>query len=193
MSILRTNQIQDTGTNVAANISGGTVTFTNPPVGAFINQVDQFRLTADLINPGDAAITSNFERVDNATFSKIGTGMTESSGIFTFPSTGLYRIGVMAHMYIPSGNDGAVGINTQVSSNSGSSYEIAAIAWAGSTAGGQWYGTHFSEYFINVTNISTIKVRFTANSMSNCIIVGQSSRNQTAFSFIRLGESQWVN
>ena len=92
MSILRTNQIQDTGTNVAANISGGTVTFTNPPVGAFINQVDQFRLTADLINPGDAAITSNFERVDNATFSKIGTGMTESSGIFTFPSTGIWFI-----------------------------------------------------------------------------------------------------
>jgi len=29
MSILRTNQIQDTGTNVAANISGGVVTFSN--------------------------------------------------------------------------------------------------------------------------------------------------------------------
>lgn len=29
MSILRTNQIQDTGTNVAANISGGVVTFNN--------------------------------------------------------------------------------------------------------------------------------------------------------------------
>jgi len=34
MSILRTNQIQDTGTNVAANISGGVVTFPNKPIGA---------------------------------------------------------------------------------------------------------------------------------------------------------------
>jgi len=40
MSILRTNQIQDTGTNVAANISGGTVTFSNTPnlsTGAMTN------------------------------------------------------------------------------------------------------------------------------------------------------------
>jgi len=33
MSVLRTNQIQDTGTNVAANISGGVVTFSNIPSG----------------------------------------------------------------------------------------------------------------------------------------------------------------
>jgi hypothetical protein len=33
MSVVRVNQIQDTSTNVAANISGGVVTFTNPPVG----------------------------------------------------------------------------------------------------------------------------------------------------------------
>jgi hypothetical protein len=33
MSVVRVNQIQDTSTNVAANISGGVVTFTNPPLG----------------------------------------------------------------------------------------------------------------------------------------------------------------
>ena len=33
MSVVRVNQIQDTSTNVAANISGGVVTFTNPPQG----------------------------------------------------------------------------------------------------------------------------------------------------------------
>ena len=37
-------------------------------------------------------ITANLERVDNATFGKIGTGMTESSGVFTFPSTGIYLV-----------------------------------------------------------------------------------------------------
>ena len=34
MSTVRVNQIQDTSTNVAANISGGVVTFTNTPIGA---------------------------------------------------------------------------------------------------------------------------------------------------------------
>jgi hypothetical protein len=33
MSTIRVNQVQDTSTNVAANISGGVVTFTNPPLG----------------------------------------------------------------------------------------------------------------------------------------------------------------
>lgn len=33
MSTIRVNQIQDTSTNVAANISGGVVTFTNTPLG----------------------------------------------------------------------------------------------------------------------------------------------------------------
>jgi dihydroorotase-like cyclic amidohydrolase len=33
MSTIRVNQVQDTSTNVAANISGGVVTFTNPPQG----------------------------------------------------------------------------------------------------------------------------------------------------------------
>ncbi len=40
MSTIRVNQIQDTSTNVAANISGGVVTFTNPPnlsTGAMTN------------------------------------------------------------------------------------------------------------------------------------------------------------
>jgi len=31
MSIIKVNQVQDTSTNVAANISGGVVTFNNPP------------------------------------------------------------------------------------------------------------------------------------------------------------------
>jgi len=72
--------------------SGGVVTFSQTPVGAFIAEADMFRLTSDTSNGANADVTANLERVDDATFSKIGTGMTESSGIFTFPSTGLYQV-----------------------------------------------------------------------------------------------------
>ena len=57
-----------------------------------ITMADQFRLSSSLSNPGNVDITTNFERPDDATFNKIGTGMTESSGIFTFPETGLYLV-----------------------------------------------------------------------------------------------------
>ena len=72
--------------------SSQVVTFAQPPVGTFISEADMFRLTANQSGGTNADITANLERVDDASFSKIGTGMTESSGIFTFPSTGLYFV-----------------------------------------------------------------------------------------------------
>ena len=178
-------------TDAIAISSGGVVTFSQTPVGAFISEVDQFRLTANLTDNASNYITSNFERVDNGAFSKIGTGMSESSGTFTFPRTGLYRIGVVAHLYIPDSNDGAVGVDTYFSDDNFSSTQQLATAWAGDNDGsGQWYGTHSSECFVNITNASTMKIRFATNSSSDSVLVGSTSINQTSFSFIRLGESQ---
>ena len=204
-AILKVDTIQDTSGNNIINESSDTITIgasgdTTNIIGTLqnngsalisgITEVDQFRLTSDLTNPGSANITANLERVDDATFSKMGTGMTESSGIFTFPSTGLYRIQVIGHFYIPSGNDGACEVNTTVSSNSGGAYDTVASAIAGSTAGGQLYGTRPSECFVNVTNASTFRVKFETGSMAAAILVGNTNYNATSFSFIRLGDSQ---
>ena len=178
-------KLSATGTKSSSTFLRGDNTF----AGAGISMTDQWRLTADLTNPGSADITANLERSDDATSGTIGTGMTESSGIFTFPSTGIYRIQVIGHFYIPSGNDGACEVNTAVSSNSGSSYDIVASAIAGSTAGGQLYGTRPSECFVDVTNASTFRVKFQAGSMAAAILVGNTNVNVTSFSFIRLGDT----
>ena len=192
MSTIKVDAIQGTsGDSTAITLSGDTATFAKIPAGTFIAEADMFRFTSNLINTGDAVMSGGFERVDDATFAKIGTGMTESSGTFTFPRTGLYHVRVVAHLFIPDSNDGAVGINIKVSSDSGSNYDIVAVAWAGDNDGsGQWYGTHPCEAFVNVTNASTFRLQFTANSSSDAYIVGDTDRNQTSFSFIRLGESQ---
>jgi hypothetical protein len=104
-AILKVDTIQDTSGNNIINESSDTITIgasgdTTNIVGTLqnngsafaqgITEVDQFRLTADLTNPGAADITANLERVDDATFSKIGTGMSLSSGIYTFPSYSSY-------------------------------------------------------------------------------------------------------
>jgi len=180
------DKIQSESINLADNFA-----FTGTVSGAGgITEVDQFRLTADLTNPGAADITANLERVDDATFSKMGTGMSESSGVYTFPSTGVYRIQAICHFYIPSGNDGACSVNTNVSSNSGGAYDTVASAIAGSTAGGQLYNTHPSECFVNVTNASNFRVKFSTSSMAAAILGGGTNENQTSFSFIKLGDSQ---
>ena len=52
--------------------------------------LDQWRLSAT-ISDNDTTLTG-WERPDDSSFGRIGTGMTESSGIFTFPSTGVYLV-----------------------------------------------------------------------------------------------------
>ena len=192
MSRIKVDALQGTsGSDTAITLSGDTATFAKTPSGNLIGEVDQFRLTTNITNGQSNYITSNLERVDNAAFSKIGTGMSESSGTFTFPRTGLYRIGVVAHIYIPDSNDGAAGVDTYFSDDNFSTTQQMATAWAGDNDGsGQWYGTHSSECFVNISNISTMKIRFATTSMSDSILVGSTSVNQTTFSFIRLGESQ---
>ena len=56
-----------------------------------ITEADMYRLTGSF-NSDQDPISSNLERVDDATFGKLGTGVTPSSGIFTFATTGLYLV-----------------------------------------------------------------------------------------------------
>ena len=58
--------------------------------GGGITQASQWRMTADRTNSGtDDDIDSNLEEVDTE-FSRIGSVMSESSGVFTFPATGIW-------------------------------------------------------------------------------------------------------
>ena len=100
MSTLQVNKITpSTGTDITLGDSGDTFTIpsgvtltNNGSASGFggITEADQWRLTANTSVPGD--ITTNWERVDTDGFGYLGTGMTESSGIFSFPSTGIYLV-----------------------------------------------------------------------------------------------------
>ena len=152
-----------------------------------ITMADQWRLAADLTNPGASDITANLERVDDATFSKIGTGMTESSGIFTFPSTGLYHIKLTGVFFIPSLDNNA-SVNINVSSDSGSNYDTILRVESGQSS--FQLATNSSDAFVNVTNASTFRLKFTTFSMASSSLMGLTDYNRTSFTFIRLGDSQ---
>lgn len=157
--------------------------------GGGITEADQYRLTANQSGGTSADITTNLERVDDATFAKIGTGMTESSGIFTFPSTGLYQIEV--HAMITSNGDNNSYVRTHASSDSGSNYDLIAYANLGASNAGADTGNVSSKTFVNVTSTSTFRVKFSTSSMgSNSYLNGETDSNYTSFTFIRLGDSQ---
>ena len=67
------------------------------------------------------------------------------------------------------------------------------VALATGGGGGSSFDTNsvYSCAFVNVTNASTFKVKFTTSSMgTSSRLVGDSNRNRTSFSFIKLGASQ---
>jgi len=175
-----------TGTKDATTFLRGDNTFA--AAGGGITEADMWRLTAGITANTDP-ISSNLERVDDASFAKIGTGMTVSSGIWSFPVTGLYQ--VTANATIGTQGDDNVAINIYATLNN-SSYDHVANAWSG-TDGGGGAGTNTASAvaFVNVTDVSNVKVKFTVTSIgTGSSVLSDTDVNYTYFNFIRLGDSQ---
>ena len=174
---------QVTGTLPTGNGGTGTTSYTPG-----ISEMDHFRLTSSFT--GDAApISSNLARVSSF-FEKIGTGMTESSGVFTFPSTGKYRIDfIVRQQYNGSGqyNEGNIFYTTDNSSYSLGSGSSQFISRVNSTT---TQSAHMNTMVFDVTDTSTHKVRFHIDVQNNSSTTnGSSSSVFTSMVFTRLGDT----
>ena len=153
-----------------------------------ISEFDQWYLRVTKTDNSD--VTANLSRNDRAQVaSQIGTGMTESSGIFTFPTTGKYLVVATAEWTI-NGFDNCI-LETQVTSNN-SSYTAHARCVDGNNATGEAArsGNSTSFAFIDVTDTSQVKVKFHTDSIgSGSGLVGSTNEVMTTFLFIRLGDT----
>ena len=179
------------GTNGQALITGGAGA--NPSWGAAggITQADMFRITTDFnFSTTETFITANWERVDT-NFDKIGTGMTESSGVFTFPETGIYLIQVGCTVGTGGSGGGRYAeVSTHFTDNN-STYEKRAYSQDNQTFG-DGETNHFHQCFFDVTNVSTHKVKFATKKESasyNYAMRVDTNANINSFSFIRLGDT----
>ena len=156
-----------------------------------ITEADEWRLTTDYA-PGTTStiITSNWERNDT-NFALIGTGMSESSGIFSFPSTGIWIVRALFNM---SNNQNAnyIGGSLQVTTNNSTynsnSYFNHNVNYT--NFGGDMNISGFVECMIDVNDLSNTKVRFGASSNSaNYTIRGSTTAQYTGATFMKLGET----
>ena len=152
-----------------------------------ITEADMYRLTSGF-NSDQDPISSNLERVDDATFGKIGTGVTPSSGIFTFATTGLYLVKM-----ITKGNtyDDSYYSNIYGTSDN-SNYDRLAYGFSGNNHSDTDFFVFTIETFFNCTNVSTHKIKFTTSGMAgsgNTQVYTDTDANATCFQFIRLGDS----
>ena len=173
-----------TGTLPVAN--GGT----NLSSGFFngITEVDMWRITTNTtITTSNTDLTSNWERVDTDGFGKIGTGMSQSSGIFTFPSTGVYLIEFNSH-HRQTTNDANYVTSTILTTLDNSAYSAATSSNAASRVND--YNTNTLSFIFNVSSTANRKCKFQMTAqVVNVTAFGDTAENSTYVSFIRLGDS----
>jgi hypothetical protein len=201
-SILKVDTIQDADGNNIINESGNTITIgasgdTTNIIGTLQNdgaavgglaEADQFRLSASISAGTNADITANLERIDTTGSPKVGTGMSESSGVFTFPSTGIYLVNVHC-VFSSDANDAMAYVNTRYTANN-SSYVDGAYAVAANKSGSAENQSGCSSLMVDVTDTSNVKIKFATASMgSGTALSGNTDVNYTTFTFLKLGET----
>jgi hypothetical protein len=178
-------KLSATGTKDATTFLRGDNTFAE----AGITMADQFRLTSDFsFNTSGADITSNLSRVNTTGQGTLGTGMTESSGIFSFPSTGIYKVEATLNFYA-NGNSPTWVYSIIKATTDNSSYTNLAGVYHGQTGTGNYWSSYNST-LVDVTDTSNVKVKFHVDTEAGTIqLYGQSTINSTFFTFTRLGDT----
>ena len=150
--------------------------------------VDQWRKDAQVT--GNQSPITGWERVDNHFSLQGSAGMSESSGVWTFPQSGLYLVTYVAHGYL-NGTTSYIGLYFYVSTNGGASYDSNSLGHAYCGAQGSGYNGGMNQHVLNVTDASTFRFRiyYTSSNSSQCILQGHSSRTLTSITFIRLGDA----
>ena len=171
-----------------ASIADGAVT-TDKASGSVkgIEMVDQWRITSTKSNNGQSVFDSNWERND-LNSNKIGSaGMSESSGVFTFPTTGKYL--VIAFGYATGNNDRYMGIWIERTAD-GSNWTRAAEGYGSAyNSGSNTFSQVSIQYFFHVTNTSTHKIRLKSDNVGTCNWDGAQDIMRTGFTFIRMGDA----
>ena len=184
-----TNRTLTLPDNTGTILTSGTAATSIPGYGN-LTEADQWYLTASLTAPS-GTISTNLARLTEGAANYLGTGMTQSSGIFTFPSTGFWLVQFSA-IVTNNGSaiDDRVAIYIEATQNN-SSYSFIAESGGsvdGTAGGGQ--DSFSAQAIIDVTDTSNVKVRFSAGSFkADTILQGNSDYLRTGFSFIRLGDT----
>tara|TARA_S200000501_G_scaffold373213_1_gene419824 strand:- start:44 stop:739 length:696 start_codon:yes stop_codon:yes gene_type:complete len=186
---------QFAGVCTATSFSGSGANLTGLIAG--ITMIDQYYLTATKTGNANQELYLNadFIRVSgNVTGAgHIGTGMTKSSEIFSFPSTGIYLINFRTNVAQDSGSSAnRYAENKIYVTTNNSSYTTVSMGLDGIVSdSGERFGHPTAEFVFDVTNTSTHKCKFSVQSGGNAwkIYSVGTGRMDTVVTFTRLGDT----
>ena len=182
----------------APSSSGNTRVLTLPDTGNItvpdtngITVVDNWYINSAIsVGSGTNTLTANWERGTSAQFGSIGSAMTQSSGIFTFPSTGVYYCSINGSFYRGTGDRRYLGFTIQTTTDD-SSYSNATSNYdsvSGDT-NSNTYAHVTSTAVFDVTNTSTHKVRFQTEAVDSGSSITDVSGRYLNVLFMRLGDT----
>jgi len=156
-------------------------------IGGGITGADTWRVNASF--QGDVCpISSNWERQDTDSPGYIGTAMAVSSGIWTFPTTGIWEI-TFNHNFSGAGDNHYVESRIEATANNGTAWSNASKAWQ-AVPGNGLYGMSQCKMLFDVTNVSNDKIRICTDSQdTDAHTQAATDQNLTYVIFVRLGDT----
>lgn len=168
---------------ILTSAGAGAVPSFQTPSGGGIENIKTFNMTSNFTMGAEADITANWSAVGDS----LGTAVSESSGIFTFPQTGFYLVSATFNMS-RIGESKYIGIRIKRTTNN-SSYSTIAEHYIFIPNVSNVFGSLYAETIVDVTNTSNVKVKlaYESESANNITMLGTSSAvDNTYIRFIRL-------
>ena len=154
--------------------------------------VDMWRMTTSTAaGVGSGATITNWIQPSDTYSSpgRIGSSMSESNGIWTFPQTGIYNVTATFTLIIGASDDALAQVRMYVTDNGGTNYHNVAL-WRAGSLDNSIHHTVTNNYVIDVTNTSNVKFYFDHGSFSaNSYVGGNATYNISSMTVIRLGDT----
>ena len=170
----------------------GNLSFVDP---GGITHARGYRLNNTPDASGGTIDLTNWAYEDSSSFSgHLGSGWSlPSSGVFTFPTTGIYDVSMMGMMRQLNNSNAWCGVQGKATTNN-SSCSIAFECYqqiVQASGSSNQYVNFYGHCILDVTNTSNVKfkVSFFADQNEQVYLHGGGSYNQTALKFTRLGDT----
>ena len=135
-------------------------------------------------------INANWEEADDASYSRIGSAITQSSGVFTLPEAGIWRIDLNIYAYQTNAHRRYFEGLIQVSTNSGVAYDARALCVGNLyDSDADTISTAYCSTIQDVTDASAFRVRFYFSASADTILYGHTDTTYTGAIFTRLGDT----
>ena len=148
-----------------------------------------WRLTTSFTGNAQPEIASNWEEVDTGAYSTLGSGISESSGIFSLPATGYWFI-IFSLQIQHNGTTRYTQMSLETTTNDSTYAEVAFCSESAQYTGNSATGGATGSYIMDVTDTSNCKFKFAVSSdQSTTTINGNTGHNWTSFTAFRLADT----